>query len=259
MRAAEAVALFCYQVKKFVGGYAAAIWLDPLKRERTDHLALAFGCLAWSFIANDFSVQNVATNSNSELPLHYRIAATWGSHEGSLLLWALILAVWTAAVARFSKRLPPEVIARVLGVMGLVAVGFLAFLLFTSNPFERLLPAALDDDHQLFGRQLRHEPRVERGVPLRLDLAAALWAISLESELVFVADVGTTQASDPTDRYGLDLEARFQILPHKLTAAGEQLDPVARIVHVAEQVVLAHFAGGEAKRGAAARRDGDRR
>ena len=72
----------------------------------------------------------------------YRYTAVWGAHEGSLLLWALILAVWTAAVARFSQRLPPEVIARVLGVMGLVAVGFLAFLLFTSNPFERISDAA---------------------------------------------------------------------------------------------------------------------
>ena len=72
----------------------------------------------------------------------YRYTAVWGAHEGSLLLWALILAVWTAAVARFSQRLPQEVIARVLGVMGLVSVGFLAFLIFTSNPFERLLPAA---------------------------------------------------------------------------------------------------------------------
>lgn len=105
-------------------------------------VALAFGVLMWSFLHQDFSLQYVAENSNSLLPWYYRITAVWGAHEGSLLLWALILAVWTGAVARFSKRLPPEVIARVLGVMGLVASGFLAFLIFTSNPFARLLPAA---------------------------------------------------------------------------------------------------------------------
>jgi cytochrome c-type biogenesis protein CcmF len=107
-------------------------------------VALAFGVLATSFLHQDFSLQYVAENSNSLLPWYYRITAVWGAHEGSLLLWALILAVWTAAVARFSRRLPPEVIARVLGVMGLVATGFLAFLIFTSNPFARLLPAAAE-------------------------------------------------------------------------------------------------------------------
>src|ERR1700688_4708414 len=70
-------------------------------------VAIAFACLAWSFASNDFSVQNVASNSNSELPLHYRIAATWGSHEGSLLLWTLMLAGWTFAVTLFSLNLPP--------------------------------------------------------------------------------------------------------------------------------------------------------
>ena len=105
-------------------------------------VVLAFVVLTAGFLQQDFSLRYVAQNSNSLLPWYYRITAVWGAHEGSLLLWALILALWTGAVARFSKRLPPEVIARVLGVMGLVAVGFLAFLLFTSNPFERLLPAA---------------------------------------------------------------------------------------------------------------------
>ncbi len=84
---------------------------------------------------------NVATNSNSQLPLQYRIAATWGSHEGSLLLWVLMLTIWTVAVTVFSRHLPEDMVARVLGVMGLVSVGFLAFMLFTSNPFDRLLPA----------------------------------------------------------------------------------------------------------------------
>ncbi|KGQ20376.1 Cytochrome c heme lyase subunit CcmF [Lysobacter dokdonensis DS-58] len=107
-------------------------------------VALAFGLLTEAFVTQDFSLRYVAQNSNTLLPMVYRYTAVWGAHEGSLLLWALILAVWTAAVARFSQRLPPEVIARVLGVMGLVAVGFLAFLLFTSNPFERLLPAQIE-------------------------------------------------------------------------------------------------------------------
>jgi cytochrome c-type biogenesis protein CcmF len=107
-------------------------------------VAIAFGCLAWSFYSSDFSVLNVANNSNSKLPTAYRIAATWGSHEGSLLLWVLMLSIWMLAVSVFSRSLPDEMVARILGVMGLVAVGFLSFLLFTSNPFERLLPAAAD-------------------------------------------------------------------------------------------------------------------
>ncbi len=107
-------------------------------------VAFAFGCLAWSFYSNDFTVLNVATNSNSKLPTAYRIAATWGSHEGSLLLWVLMLTVWMLAVSVFSGSLPEDMVARILGVMGLVSVGFLSFLLFTSNPFERLLPAAMD-------------------------------------------------------------------------------------------------------------------
>ena len=105
---------------------------------------VAFGCLGYSFITNDFSVLNVATNSNSLLPLNYRLAATWGSHEGSLLLWSLMLALWTVAVTLFSRQLPLELRARVLGVMGLISVGFLLFMLLTSNPFQRLSPAAVD-------------------------------------------------------------------------------------------------------------------
>jgi cytochrome c-type biogenesis protein CcmF len=107
-------------------------------------VAAAFAILTHAFVTQDFSVQYVAENSNSLLPWYYRYTAVWGAHEGSLLLWALILALWTAAVARFSRRLPDTVIARVLGVMGLVAIGFLAFLIFTSNPFTRLLPAAVE-------------------------------------------------------------------------------------------------------------------
>jgi len=107
-------------------------------------VAIAWGCLAWSFVTNDFSVLNVASNSNSSLPAHYRFAASWGSHEGSLLLWVLMLALWTLAVSVFSRQLPQEMLARVLSVMGMISIGFLAFMLFTSNPFDRLLPAAED-------------------------------------------------------------------------------------------------------------------
>jgi cytochrome c-type biogenesis protein CcmF len=116
----------------------------PLAFGQLLFMALAFAALANAFLSNDFSVLYVSQHSNSQLPAVYRFAAIWGGHEGSLLLWALLLAGWTAAVATFSKHLPQEMVARVLGVMGLVAVGFLLFMLFTSSPFERLLPAALD-------------------------------------------------------------------------------------------------------------------
>jgi len=107
-------------------------------------LVLAFGALVWSFIANDFSVAYVAQNSNSALPLEYRISAVWGGHEGSLLLWGLILGGWTFAVAMFSRRLPDDMVARVISVMGLISIGFLLFMLLTSNPFDRLVPPAPD-------------------------------------------------------------------------------------------------------------------
>jgi cytochrome c-type biogenesis protein CcmF len=105
---------------------------------------MAFGVLAYSFAVNDFTVKNVAHNSFSQLPLAYRLTATWGSHEGSMLLWVLILAAWTLAVAVLVRRLPPRTLARILAVLGLVSVGFLAFVLLTSNPFARLFPAPLD-------------------------------------------------------------------------------------------------------------------
>lgn len=116
----------------------------PVVQGQFVFISIAFGCLAYSFISNDFSVLNVASNSNSELPLHFRLAATWGSHEGSLLLWALLLAGWSVAVSVFSRQLPDDMVARVIGILGLVSVGFLLFMLFTSNPFDRLLPAALE-------------------------------------------------------------------------------------------------------------------
>jgi cytochrome c-type biogenesis protein CcmF len=123
------------------------VWMAlavPTGQAQFIFVTIAFGCLAYSFITNDFSVLNVATNSNSQLPLHYRLAATWGSHEGSLLLWALMLALWTAAVSLFSRHLPEEMLARVLSVMGIVSVGFLLFMLLTSNPFTRLFPVPPD-------------------------------------------------------------------------------------------------------------------
>jgi len=107
-------------------------------------VAFAYACLLQSFLANDFSVRYVAEHSNTLLPTFYKVAAVWGGHEGSMLLWALILSIWTVAVAVFSRRLPNEMLTTVLSVMGLISIGFLAFLLFASNPFERLLPAALD-------------------------------------------------------------------------------------------------------------------
>jgi cytochrome c-type biogenesis protein CcmF len=103
-------------------------------------VATAFICLAYSFATNDFSVQYVASNSNSLLPIQYKIAGVWGGHEGSLLLWVTILSLWMVAVSLFSDRLPKPMVARILGVMGLVAVGFLLFMLLTSNPFDRLFP-----------------------------------------------------------------------------------------------------------------------
>lgn len=116
----------------------------PAAQGQFAFVALAFACLAYSFLTNDFSVENVARNSFSQLPELYRFTATWGSHEGSLLLWVLILAFWSTAVSVFSCHLPEDMAARVIGVMGLISVGFLVFLLTTSNPFERLLPAAMD-------------------------------------------------------------------------------------------------------------------
>jgi cytochrome c-type biogenesis protein CcmF len=107
-------------------------------------IVTAMGCLAYAFVTFDFSVRYVAENSNSALPLMYRIAAIWGAHEGSLLLWIFLLGCWTLAVAIGSRRLPPQFAARVLGVLGLISFGFLLFTLLTSNPFLRLEPPAPD-------------------------------------------------------------------------------------------------------------------
>jgi cytochrome c-type biogenesis protein CcmF len=101
---------------------------------------LSYGALTWAFVTNDFMVRYVAENSSTRLPLFYRIAGVWGAHEGSMLLWILILVVWTAAVAFFSRGLPQSFVSRVLGVLGLVSAGFLAFSLLTSNPFVLAFP-----------------------------------------------------------------------------------------------------------------------
>ena len=122
-------------------------WMAVARPAAFAQLALvgsAFAILTHAFVVQDFSVRYVATNSNSLLPMVYRYTAVWGAHEGSLLLWVLILSLWIAAVALFSRALPQTVIARVLGVMGIISFGFLAFLIFTSNPFARLLPAATE-------------------------------------------------------------------------------------------------------------------
>src|SRR5438093_3567492 len=116
----------------------------PAAQAQFIFVAIAFCALGYSFISNDFSVLNVAANSNSHLPLHYRLAATWGSHEGSLLLWTFMLTIWMVAVTLFSNHLPEEMIARVLSVMAIVSTGFLLFMLLTSNPFERLFPVPAD-------------------------------------------------------------------------------------------------------------------
>ncbi|WP_068638575.1 heme lyase CcmF/NrfE family subunit [Thauera butanivorans] len=104
-------------------------------------ILFSYTCLTWAFIQSDFSVQLAAANSHSATPLMYKITGVWGNHEGSLLLWAMSLSLWTVAVTVFSRNLPDAFVARVLGVLGWVSTGFLSFLLVTSNPFERLLPA----------------------------------------------------------------------------------------------------------------------
>ncbi len=107
-------------------------------------LAISILCLTYAFISHDFSVKYVVQNSNTALPLIYRIAAVWGAHEGSLLLWVLMLAGWTAALSWFSREVPHDFLAKVLGVLGTVSIGFLLFLILTSNPFNRIIPAAAE-------------------------------------------------------------------------------------------------------------------
>ena len=124
-----------------------AAWMAlarPSARGQFVFLVIAYASLTYAFISNDFSVALAARHSNSSLPLVFRITAVWGNHEGSILLWSLILSLWTLAVSIFSKQLDQRMVARVLGVMGLISCGFLMFTLFTSNPFERMFPAPAD-------------------------------------------------------------------------------------------------------------------
>ncbi len=116
----------------------------PLAWGQLTFMTIAFAALIQAFLANDFSVIYVASHGNTKLPAIYKISAVWGAHEGSLLLWALLLSAWGAAIALFSRHLPPEVVARVLAVMAMIGIGFLSFMLFTSNPFLRLFPAPLE-------------------------------------------------------------------------------------------------------------------
>jgi len=116
----------------------------PAAQGQCFFVVIAFAALTYAFVSNDFSVAYVANHSNTALPLQYRVAAVWGGHEGSLLLWLLMLSCWMVAVSLFSGHLPEQMTARVLGVMSLVSVGFLAFTLFASNPFERLFPGPAD-------------------------------------------------------------------------------------------------------------------
>ncbi len=116
----------------------------PAARTQFFFTLVAFSALLYAFVVNDFSVAYVANNSNTQLPLIYRISAVWGAHEGSLLLWVLILGIWTVAVTLFSRNLTEAFSARVIGVMGMVSIGFLLFLLLTSNPFLRFSPVPLD-------------------------------------------------------------------------------------------------------------------
>jgi cytochrome c-type biogenesis protein CcmF len=122
-------------------------WMQASQRAVTGQwvmLVLSFGCLVYAFVQFDFSVRYVAMTSNSLLPTFYRVAAAWGGHEGSLLFWALVLATWSVAVAALSRSMPLPFKSRVVGVLGLVSIGFMTFMLFTSNPFDRLVPAAVE-------------------------------------------------------------------------------------------------------------------
>ncbi|MDQ6572776.1 MAG: heme lyase CcmF/NrfE family subunit, partial [Haemophilus parahaemolyticus] len=112
-------------------------------------LSLSFGSLFYLFALNDFSVQYVVNNSNSTLPLQYRLSAVWGSHEGSLLLWIWLLALWAVGVATFTRKMPEEAVARVLSVMGLISIGFMVFIIFSSNPFNRTFPDFPADGREL--------------------------------------------------------------------------------------------------------------
>jgi len=134
----------CLAILPLAGTYnGKVVWMSASRSLAVGlfvFVAIAFAILAWSFYTDDFSVKYVANHSNTLLPVRYKLSAVWGGHEGSLLLWVLMLAGWTMAVSIFSKNLPIDMVARVLSVMGMISVGFLLFTLMTSNPFDRLLP-----------------------------------------------------------------------------------------------------------------------
>ncbi len=181
-------------VGSFTGSHAWMALARPATRLQALLVLFSYGVLTYSFLINDFSVKYVASTSNLSLPLIYRISGVWGGHEGSLLLWLLILCVWGAAVSIFSRGVPLQMIARVLSVMGMISVGFLLFMLYTSNPFDRLLPAPLDGQSlnpllQDFGLAI-HPPMLYMGyvgfsvafafaiaalIGGRLDMAWARW------------------------------------------------------------------------------------
>ncbi|MCU7958443.1 MAG: heme lyase CcmF/NrfE family subunit [gamma proteobacterium symbiont of Bathyaustriella thionipta] len=155
----------------------------PVVRLQALFMAIAFGCLTLSFLQHDFSVTYVAQNSNTALPTIYLISGVWGAHEGSLLLWALVLSIWSAAVSIFSRTIPNVMLARIIAVLGMVSVGFTLFMLMTSNPFERLVPAAIEGRDlnpllQDFGLAI-HPPMLYMGyvgfaVPFAFAIAAML-------------------------------------------------------------------------------------
>jgi len=138
----------CQTVLPLVGAHRGDVAMMNVGRSAAAgqfvFVAVAFGCLTWAFITSDFSVLYVANHSQLSLPTLYKVSAVWGAHEGSLLLWIFVLATWTVAVAMFSKGIPDSFAARVIGVLGFLSVGFLLFALLTSNPFDRLVPAAAD-------------------------------------------------------------------------------------------------------------------
>jgi cytochrome c-type biogenesis protein CcmF len=144
---ALAVALILGTLPMIGAARGRADWMAlarPAARAHGLLVGIAFVCLVACFVRNDFSVLYVASNSNSSLPLPYRIAGVWGGHEGSLLLWLAMLSAWMLAVAQWSRRLPEPFVARVLGIMGLISIGFILFMLTTSNPFDRLVPVPID-------------------------------------------------------------------------------------------------------------------
>ena len=128
-------------IGSFTGHRSWMAFAKPAAHVQVLLVGFSYAVLTYAFLVHDFSVAYVANTSNLSLPLIYRISGVWGSHEGSLLLWMLVLAIWAAAVAIFSREMPLQMIARVLSVMGMISVGFLLFILLTSNPFDRLLPA----------------------------------------------------------------------------------------------------------------------